>query len=427
MLAAVLVAATAASCAGPAGPAEGALAGRRVEVMAVWADAELDAFAAVLRGFERRTGATVLYTSAGHGVAAALAARVAAGHPPDVAFVPQPGLLRRYAAEGRLLPLDDVAGDLVARNYDDVWRQLGSAGGHLYGVWFKAADKSLVWYNVGAFERLGLVPPSDLDGLAGVAAALAGAGVPAFSVAGGSGWALTDWFENLYLRTAGPERYDRLAAHELAWTDASVRAALRLMDRLLGPGHVAGGVQGALATPFEASVKGLVADPPAGAMTVEGDFVAGVVRGRTGAEIGVDADVFAFPHATRAVAAAGTAVVGGGDAAVLLRRSAAAAAFVRYVATPEAAALWAAQGGFVSPNRNVDLSVYPDDLTRSFARAVLEAGDSFRFDLSDLAPAAFGGTEGAGMRAALQDFLRTRDVDATAARLEAEAAAAYRP
>ena len=91
-------------------------------------------------------------------------------------------------------------------------------------------------------------------------------------------------------------------------------------------------------------------------------------------------------------------VVGGGDAAVMMRRSPAAEAFIRYLATPQAAAVWAADGGFVSPNLNVDLSVYPDPISRTIARSLVEAGDNFRFDLSDLQPVAFGGIEGRGMR-----------------------------
>ncbi|HET7490188.1 MAG TPA: ABC transporter substrate-binding protein [Acidimicrobiales bacterium] len=420
-----LVAVAAVSCS-PGVAGKGRLDGARIEVLGVWSGAEYDGIAAVLRGFERATGATVLYTSAGHGVAAALDARIAEGSAPDVAFVPQPGLLQRYAADGRLVALDGVAGDLVRRNYDRVWRDLGSAGGHLYGVWLKAADKSLVWYDVGVFERLGAVPPADLDGLARLASAVEAAGLAPFSVAGAAGWALTDWFENLYLRTAGPDAYDRLTRHELPWTDPSVTRVLGLMAALLAPGRLAAGVDGSLGTDFPSSVQRLAAKPPSAAMTVEGDFVAGELRG-AGAEVGVDTDAFPFPAAAGSRPAAAAAVVGAGDAAVLLRPSAAGAAFLRWVATPEAAALWAARGGFVSPNRNLDLAVYPDELSRTFARSVLEAGDSFRFDLSDLAPAAFGGKEGQGMRAALQDFLRTRDVDATAARLEAGATAAYNP
>ena len=117
--------------------------------------------------------------------------------------------------------------------------------------------------------------------------------------------------------------------------------------------------------------------------------------------------------------------VAGGDAAVLMRRSAAGEALIRYLASPQAAAIWAAAGGFVSPNLNLGLDLYPDPVSRSIAASLLEAGDSFRFSLSDLTPAGFGGTEGQGMRKILRQFLVSRDVDAAAAQLEQAASKAY--
>ncbi|MDQ4068244.1 MAG: ABC transporter substrate-binding protein [Actinomycetota bacterium] len=395
--------------------------GRHLEVLAVWSGTEQQQFQRVAAAFERRTGVTIGYTSAGHGLATELDSRIAENRAPDVAFLPQPGLLRRLAAEGRLVPLGGRTEEVVAGNYGAVWRSLGSAGGRLYGVWFKAANKSLIWYNVGVFERGGVVPPGTLDRLVEVARTLSASGVPAFSVAGADGWTLTDWFENLYLATAGPRRYDLLAEHRIPWTDESVKDALRLLARLLDPSLVAGGTEGALRTPFQASVEKTFGTPPSAAMVFEGDFVAGVVLGRTNARLGVDADVFAFPSAGPSAAG----VVGGGDAAVLLRPSDAGHAFLRYLATPEAAAIWAARGGFLSPNRNLDISVYQDEITRSVARRLLDAGDEFRFDLSDLQPAAFGGTASQGLPRRLQEFLLSRDVDATAARLETEARAAF--
>ena len=158
-------------------------------------------------------------------------------------------------------------------------------------------------------------------------------------------------------------------------------------------------------------------------MVFEGDFVAGIVSAATRAVLGVDADVFPFP----AVGQPSPTVVAGGDAAVLMRRSAAGEALIRYLASPQAAAIWAAQGGFVSPNLNVGLSVYPDPISRSIAAGLLQADDNFRFSLSDLTPASFGGTEGQGMRKILQQFLLTRDVNATAAKLEQAARQAYSP
>jgi ABC-type glycerol-3-phosphate transport system substrate-binding protein len=291
----------------------------------------------------------------------------------------------------------------------------------LYGVWFKAANKSLLWYDVGAFERAGIAPPDELSGLLAAAQALRGIGVTPFSVGGRDQWTLTDWFENLYLQLAGPQDYDLLAAHDLAWTDPSVQTTLRLMAQLLAPQFVRGGLAGALGTGFEDSVAHAFRTPPGGGMVVEGDFVAGVITAQTKARIGIDVDVAPFPAAHSAV----PAVVGGGDVAVQLRSSRAAAELMRYLATPAAAAIWAAAGGFVSANLELDLSVYPDDVTRSIARSLLEAGDGFRFDLSDLQPTAFGSTPNAGMQGALRELLVSHDVPGTAQRLEAAAAAAY--
>ena len=47
--------------------------------------------------------------------------------------------------------------------------------------------------------------------------------MPAVSIGGADGWTLTDLFENIYLRTAGPEKYDQLATHKIKWTDPSVK------------------------------------------------------------------------------------------------------------------------------------------------------------------------------------------------------------
>jgi ABC-type glycerol-3-phosphate transport system substrate-binding protein len=397
--------------------------GQKLEVAAVWSGAEQRHFELVLRAFTRQTGVPVTYTSAGYSVPAFLTARLAQGRPPDVAFLPQPGLLRRYAAEHLLVPLDGVAGDVAAANYTPAWRQLGSVGGTLYGVWFKAANKSLIWYNENVFERAGMVPPTSVNGLVSLARALARSGVPAFAVGGQSGWTLADWFSNLYLRLAGPARYDLLAAHEIPWTDPSVTASLRLLAEVLDPRVIAGVPGEALRTSYQQSVQQAFAVPPAAAMVFEGDFVAGIITGATRAVLGVDADVFPFP----AVGQPAATVVAGGDAAVLMRRSAAGYALIRYLASPQAAAIWAAQGGFVSPNINVGLSAYPDAISRGIAVGLLQVGGNFRFSLSDLTPADFGGTEGQGMRKILQQFLLTRDVDATAAQLEQAARQAYAP
>lgn len=395
-----------------------ALRGVHLEVLASWSGTEQERFTAVLDLFSRDTGAAVSYTSGRHRLTDELDERDRTGVLPDVALLPQPSQLRARARAGDLAPLDPSTREAVATHFAPHWQELGSVGSELYGVWFKAANKSLVWYDVAAFERRGVLPPADLAGLRRTAEELRQGGVAAFALSVLDGWTLTDWFENLYLRLAGAQRYEDLANREIPWTDPSVIGALELLSSLLEPRFTAGGP----GTDFEGSVQRAFGDHEA-AMVVEGDFVAAAVTARTSARLGVDVDVFAFPSLRPG--APDAAVVGGGDVAVVLRDSPAAQALVHFLATPEAAAAWARHGGFVSPNADLDLSVYPDELTRRIARSVLDAGNDFHFDLSDLQPAAFGAREDSGLRAELRRLLVHRDPADAARRIERLAAAAH--
>jgi ABC-type sugar transport system, periplasmic component len=289
-------------------------------------------------------------------------------------------------------------------------------------VWFKASNKSTVWFNRAVLERAGLAPPTTWDGFQATAGALRAAGVVPLSVGGADGWTLTDWFENVFLRTAGADAYRRLAAHQIPWTDPSVRQALATLAQVLGrPEWLRGGTRGALEAGFADSVTRVFADPPEAAMVFEGDFVASVVAAETGADPSSVADFFDFP----AIGASPPAVVaGGGDVAVLLSDTSVARALVTFLATPFAGEAWAAQGGFTSPNRGVDLSVYPDDVARRAARGLVEV--DVVFDLSDLQPPAFGGTPGQGLWKLLQEFVAEPGaIDRLTGELEAAANSAY--
>ncbi|MPY95896.1 MAG: extracellular solute-binding protein [Acidimicrobiia bacterium] len=398
------------------------LSGQTVEVAAVWSGSEQQNFEEVLAVFEEETGADVTFTSTGDDVAATIGPRLQAGSPPDIAMLPQPGLLRDFAAQGALQDIEEVAGASVDENYAEIWRELGSVDGTLYGVWFKVANKSTVWYNVPVLDDAGVEPPEDWDGFLDTAGTISDFGVPPVSVGGADGWVLTDWFENVYLRAAGGDMYDQLAAHQIPWTDQSVKDALGVLAELFAdPTLLAGGAQGAIQTDFPTSVEAVFVEPARAAMVFEGDFVADVITSSTDAELGTGADFFPFP----AVDGSEPAVVGGGDVAVLFTENEAARELMRFLATPEAAEVWAAAGGFLSANQGVDIGVYPDEISGRMAEELVST-ELFRFDMSDLQPAAFGGTVGAGMWKLLQDFVAApANIDGITAQLEAAAAAAF--
>ncbi|MBI4259724.1 MAG: carbohydrate ABC transporter substrate-binding protein, partial [Actinobacteria bacterium] len=200
-----------------------------------------------------------------------------------------------------------------------------------------------------------------------------------------------------------------------------VWTALELFKGVVGdPSQMVGGIDGTLQSEFPNSVTQVFADPPQAGMVYEGDFVGGVITSETNSQLGADANFFNFP----AIEGSAPAVVGGGDVVALMKDSEAGKALMEFLATPEAAEIWAAQGGFTSPNQGVDLSVYPDDITRRSAEALTQA-ESFKFDMSDLQPAEFGSTTGQGIWGLLQQFVQDPAVADTAAALEDAAARAF--
>ena len=399
------------------------LHGKSLTVAAIWTGAEQKNFQQVLDDFAKRTGATTTFVPTGDNVSAFLGTKVQGGAPPDVAFLPQVGVLQQFAKSGWLKPASAEVDAALAHNYSTGWKNLGAYAGHQYGVYFKAANKSTVWYNTKVFEGAGVSVPTTWADFITTAQTVSDSGTPAVSIGGADGWTLTDWFENVYLSQAGPVMYDKLAKHQIKWTDPSVGSALRTLGQLFGNNAlIAGGAKSALQTEFPASVDQTFADPPKAGMVYEGDFVAVNIASETKAKVGEDAKFFPFP----AVAGGKAPVVSGGDVAVAMKDSPAAQALLQYLASPEAAAVAAAQGGFLSPNRALDLSVYPNEVARGIAKALIAAGDDFRFDMSDQAPAAFGGTKGSGEWKDLQDFLaKPKDVAGAQRQLESDAAKAY--
>ncbi|MER5890968.1 carbohydrate ABC transporter substrate-binding protein [Streptomyces sp. NPDC001941] len=398
------------------------LDGQKLQVVAVWTGPEQEAFTKVLKEFEKRTGATVTYTPTQDAMLNYLGTKIAGGAPPDVALLQQPGALAQAVSRKWLKPVSADAKAQLTKNYPKGWQDLGAVGGQQYGVYFKAANKSLVWYNAAAFEAAGAKEPKTWKEFMATAETISASGVTPVSVGGADGWTLTDWFENVYLSQAGPQKYDQLAKHQIKWTDPSVKDALGTLGELFGkPNLIAGGADGALQTEFPASVtQTFTGDQPKAAMVFEGDFASINIQ-QTKAKIGTDAKVFPFP-----AVGADAPVVTGGDVAVALTDKPATQALLTFLASPDAAGIWAGQGGFVSPNKSLDLKTYPNDVQREIAKALVDAGDTFRFDMSDQMPQSFGGTPGKGEWKLLQDFLKNpKDVAGTQAKLEAEAAKAF--
>jgi ABC-type Fe3+ transport system substrate-binding protein len=391
----------------------------------IWTGSEATAFGKVISAFTKvYPKVHVNYKPLGNNLPTILATSIAGGRPPDMADIAQPGYIKQLAQQGHLKTIG-YASSAISANFAPAWKALGTFNGKLYALPFKAANKSLGWYNVPAFKAAGVTPPKTWAQLLKVAKTLKASGTPAYSIGGSDGWTLTDLFENIYLRTFGPTKYEALSAHKIKWTDPSVITALKTMAQVIGDSsNMAGGTSGALQYVFNDSVTNAFSSPPKAAMVFEGDFVSGVILSSTKAKPYTGFNLFPFPTIKPGPGASGVEV--SGDLFVTFRDNPAIEAFVKFLATPAAAEAWAKQGGFASGNHNVPASAFPNALDRADGVAV-EHAKSVVFDMSDEQPASFGATTGQGEWGLFQQFLRNpKNVTGIAKQLETAATAAYK-
>ena len=326
---------------------------------------------------------------------AARAGRVARAVAPDVAVLPQPGLVAAATARVEELP------NLTPPGVSPRWRALASpGGGPPRGVWYKATHKSLVWYRPDVFRRYGVAPPTDWAELA------AGRGRPSpppgwrrCRSGAADGWVLTDWFENVlwgldqvtYELLAGGARVLGLLLGASARWSCSPRCGRPA-------GALPGGPARALLTQFEDSVLD-VAQRQRAAMVLGADFVLPVVRRL--APQAPPVDWFPVPAPPGGVAP----VVVGGDLAVLLTGAGPGGReLVEWLARAEAARDWAAAGGFVSLRS--DVTDYPVQYRPELLDQVRNgAPGGLGFDLSDQLVGRLSGGDGRGLWRLLQRFL----------------------
>ena len=393
----------------------------KISIVGVWTGAEQKNFQAVLNGFMKKyPKVKVTYKSTGDNTPTVLSTAVAGGNPPDLASVSQPGLVKDFQKKGALKKLDFAKGTL-ARNYPASIVNIGKINGSIYGLLIKGANKSTVWYNVASFKAAGVKAPKTWGQFTKAINVLKASGQVPLSIGGADGWTLTDLFENIYLRQAGPAKYNALSTHKIKWTDPSVVRALKTMGSILQTGNMSGGTSGALQTDFPTSVSNVFAKKPKAAMVIEGDFVPGVISPNP-LKPGSGYNVFPFP----AIGNTAGYVEGGGDELMMFKDNAATRALVQYLATGAAQSIWAKRGGYTAPAKTVPASAYPDAITRATATAVGKA-KVFVFDLSDLQPASFGATVGQGEFKIFQDFLkRPNNATGISRTLEAAAAKAYK-
>ena len=382
----------------------GAVTGGTITVTSLWGGSEQESFQKVLDAFKAKTGITAKYESNRDNYATVLQTKITGGNPPDVAILPGIGFLRRFAKDGSIKKISELGIDAAALqpNYAPGILDIGSVDGELYAIMVKFNSKSTFWYRPDKLTAAGVTPPADWDAFTAALKTLADKGDKPLGLGAKDDWTLTDWFENIYVRQAGPEAYDKLFSKDGDWTDPSVAAAVKSMTDVLNDTNVEGGIKAALGRGFVDGIAQAFSANPKADMYYEGGFVGGIITGQVNkaAKLGTDADWFDFPSIN-----GNKGVTIGGDVIAAFTTKPGVKEFMQYMTTAEAGAVWAGTGAIISPVKGVDASVYPNDQTKREAAQVANA-TAVRFDGSDLLP---GG--GPNLGAELQKAIQGQTVD----------------
>lgn len=394
---------------------------KQVVIAVVWSGGELEAFEKTLIPFEQDTGIDVVVESVGRDLPAILVTRLAVGNPPDLAAMPNPGQMKEFANQGALVALDGIV-DLSESS--KAFIDLAKVDDRVYGLFISADLKSLVWYSPKAFAAKGYEVPTSWSAMIELCNKIvADGGTPwALGMESGaaSGWVGTDWVEDIMLRTAGPDLYDKWVSHEISWTHPAVKKAWEYFGQIVQqPNYIYGGAPGALMIFFGDSPNALFTDPPAAYMHRQATFIQSfILTANPGLVAGEDYDVFPFPPISPIF---GNPLLGAGDLISAFNDTAETRALLNYLASAEAQGIWCKALGKLAVNKTVDPSIYPDPITVNAAEMLANA-EVFRFDGSDLMPAAVGaGTFWSGVL----DFVSGIPLDTVLASIEASAIDAY--
>ena len=401
VLLAVVVGAIAATFAATASSKPAARSAGSIEVLSLWGGSEKAAFLKVTDAFTQKTGTKVEYTTARDFVPV-IRTRLAAGNPPEVAIIPRPGVLSDLAKQGAVKDLGSlgISSSYMKARYGPAWIKLGTVNGKLYGVAAKANSKSVVWYRPDQFKKYKLTPAKTWAQLIAITKKLKAKGQTPWASGAKDSWTLTDWFENVNARTAGPAKYTALFSGKLKFTDPSVKKAIQQMLQILNNKYLFGGVQGALGTAFVDGI-GLVFKPNAKAqLYMEGGFVGGIALDQVNTNLKAGKTINSFPFPT-INPKYDSPMVGGGDLAAAFKDNADVRAFLKYISSAEAGRIWVSTGAIVSPNKQVKKSAYPNLLVQHEAAQVAGA-KVFLFDGSDLLPGSLADDWGAVLQNALQ-------------------------
>ncbi|HET9996192.1 MAG TPA: ABC transporter substrate-binding protein [Nocardioides sp.] len=319
--------------------------------------------------------------------------KIQANDTPDIAFIPQPGVVADIVSRDAAQPLDDVVDmDALEASMVPGTLEAGTVDDQLYGMLTSANVKGLVFYNKPAWEKAGYpTEVATIDDLNALTEQIKSDGNTPWCMGiesdTATGWPATDWFETLVAKYGGEEQYKQWVSHEIPFDSELVRqAAAEFEELMFTDGNVLGGREAIASTNFGTAGNPMFDEKPGCWMYNQGSFITGFFPEDILADLDANVGVFGFPPAE---AGGENPVIGGGDLAMLLSENENAKTVMQYLSETDIGNDAAGMSSFISPHKDFDVSKYPNETTRLIAGVAYES-TALLFDGSDQMPGEVG-------------------------------------
>jgi len=377
--------------------------GKTVSIQTQWIGGEGTNFAASVADFASATGIKIQIDSIGSSHETVLKTRIDGGKPPDLAMLAQPTPILAYAAAGKV---QDVAKLMDPKKLSDEHPStigLVTQGASIWGIPYKADVKSLIWYPIKAFEAKGYAVPKTWEELIALSDKIVADGSAPWCVSAGgpgtaTGWQITDWIEEVVLKTKGLDYYNKWISHEIPFQDPGIKDAF---DKYVGkifftPGYVFGTSAAIVPTDMKVVMdpmfEGDLSTPKCWMQKIPTwygpDFFPDQRVNLTPSKYIVGEDVGMFPFPT--IDPAQTYVEGSADTLMVLADRPEVRAVAQFLSTPAGIQNWIRAGSAISTNTTTPADWYAGAYKLKVAAEVANAAAGIGFDASDLMPGKVG-------------------------------------
>lgn len=378
-------------------------AGKQVDIQVQWTGGELANFQASVADYAAATGINIQVDSVPSSHETVLKSRIEGGSPPDIAQLAQPTPVLAYAAEGKVIDVATFmdANKLKAEHPATIG--LVSQGDKIWGIPYKADVKSTIWYPIKAFAAKGYQVPTTWDELIALSDKIVADGSNPWCISAGgpgdaTGWQITDWIEEVVLKTKGTDYYNQWISHQVKFEDPGIKDAF---DKYVGkifftPNYVYGGSQGIINTDQKTTMDPMfnqdMQAPQCWMQKVPTwygpDFFPDQRASGTPSKYVVGQDVGIFPFPT--IDPNQKNVEGSADTMMVLADRPEVRAVAAFLSTPQGLQNWILAGSAISPNTTTPADWYAGAYKLQVASGIVNDASGIGFDASDLMPGAVG-------------------------------------